>query len=120
MEEQYKIPTKEDLTTTPKDTVQEGVITAIEAMTWKEKLTPEQLIKFKANNNYEPGDENTPIVLLSYKTDEGHKGQVTFRWYDKPSDKSNIGKALAKYGSLEPGTRIKTIFNDKGFGELHL
>ena len=101
----------------PKDQIMDGVITAIsDKTTWNDHLTAmgneKAIAKFP-----NPGQE---IINVSYEVtkDPSLKGTDQVAYYDKPRDRSKLGKLLTKYGDLDVGTKIKIKFNGDGYSEM--
>lgn len=121
MENNTTLPTKEDVQTTPKDTVLPAKITQTVIETWTERLkeNPETLNKMLSRPD---GEEfvNKKMVFLNWETEAGYKGNEIFGYYEEPSDLSKLGQALLKYGSLNEGEEIKIHFNSEGEGKIQL
>jgi len=112
MEETIKnLPTKEDVKQTPKDSIEEGIIIETKQTTWKEHLSIEAINNFNKSDKTKEGDENNKIIVIDY---EPGPGEEIYNYYDKPSDKSKVGRFLNKYDSLEPGTKIKVKYDGEG------
>lgn len=99
----------------PKDTVVEGVIIALEVMTWAEKLKeyPDRLKKFD-----KPDEKNAFISFECTHKGVIFKGEQSISYSETPLVTSLLGKLLNKYGDLSPGTKIKLDYDDKGKGKL--
>jgi len=113
----YELPTKDDLVETPRDTVADAVIINVDIETWTQRgLSNESLQKLTQKEI----DVEAPQCFFTYETGEGFRGDFVAAYYKQPSDRSKLGRILSKYGSAEPGTKIKVHFNDEGRAEVQL
>ena len=102
----------------PSDCILDGKITSIEKTTWKENLKdrPEALAKF---NNQEQ-----EILVVGWEAVWGKQGNMAltgntkFPYFDKPMDRSKLGKFLKKYHKLAVGTEVKVMYGSDGFGDI--
>ena len=101
----------------PKDAILEGVITEVsEKSTWREHLTAQG--NEKSIDKFPNPDQE--IINISYvvKGDESLTGFDTVAYYNKPKDRSKLGKLLMKYGDLDKGTVIKIQFDGEGYSSI--
>lgn len=115
---EYKL---EDLVETPKDKIEDAIVTRLVQTTWREflktttdpKKYEEVLEKFK--------EPDKKIVVIHFKTDQTNvEGNDTANVYNPIPDNSNLGKIISKYGGLNVGRKIKIAFDGNGYTSIHL
>tara|TARA_R100001591_G_scaffold39587_1_gene51207 strand:+ start:5398 stop:5739 length:342 start_codon:yes stop_codon:yes gene_type:complete len=107
--------TKKDVVESPKDTILDAVVIAANKTCWAEIIAPDKLAKFD-----EPNKEIIQILFETAFNGTNLAGEDTMAYYEKPMSNSKMGTFLIKYDSFEPGTKIKVIYDDKGFASIHL
>lgn len=106
MENNTTLPTQEDVTKLPKDETQQATVLSIIMEDWEKHLTQEQSNKF--------GDNKKDVqVFIKYETEQGFIGEDNLKHYDKPTDRTKLGKYLVKYGDFAVGQEIKILWDDK-------
>jgi len=108
---------KDSVVDSPKDTILDGVVTEIsEVTTWREHLTAQG--NEKSIDKFPNPDQE--IVHISYETagEDAIRGVDTVAYYEKPRDRSKLGKLLKKYGDLKEGTPVKIQFDGEGYSSI--
>ena len=106
---------KNQIKDVPKDTIQDGIVIAIDKCNWKMIVPADKLHKFE-----NPDEE---VLVVKYETkynDSNLKGEDTIRYYAEPFPNSNLGKFLTKYDNLEVGSKVKVTFDGNGFSSIKL
>lgn len=105
------LPTKEEVVETPKNVVLDAVVIDVTIESWQEHLGDSPgLNKIREQDI----DIEQDQVFITFETENGHRDNTVATYYDKPSERSKLGKLLLAYGEIKPGTQVKVHYNDKG------
>lgn len=105
--------TKKDIVESPKDMILDAVIIEANRTKWEEIIPKEKINKFE-----EPKKEIIQVKFEVLFEEKILKGEDTMAYYDKPMSNSKVGMFLNKYESFVPGTKIKVLYDSKGFGSI--
>lgn len=105
---------------TPTDAIEDGTITKLTMMTWREKLTRQMTDPTKLAEALKKFDNpEETIVLVEFETNkEKIKGDDAIKHYDPCPTNSKLGKITAKYGNLKVGLPIKIEFDGNGYSSI--
>ena len=96
-----ELPKKTDVQELPKNTTAEAIITKVEVKTWREIIPEDKLEKFS-----EP-DEKRIIISCEGK---GFKHTENYKYEEKPSCRSKLGKFLLRYDEIKVSSQIQINF----------
>lgn len=111
------LPTKEDVVTTPKNTVLEAVIIDVTVESWEEHLGESPGLNKIRDQDI---DIEALQCFITFETESGHRDSTVATYYQTPSERSKIGKLLKTYGSIDVGTKIQVHYNAEGKATVQL
>lgn len=112
----------EDVIETPKDIIEDAIVTKLIPTTWREFLKTKTTEKNKYEEMLQKFQEpDKQIVVIHFKTEKTNvEGNDTANVYTPIPDNSKLGKIITKYGGLNVGRKIKVAFDGNGYTSIHL
>lgn len=101
----------------PEKETKKGEVVAIRTGARQEFYEPNE------DGEYRYGDASDPMlqIVAEYEHDGATLQETfTFRDYDSPDPRSNLGKYVKRYGSPEKGQEVNIDFDENGYGSVVL
>lgn len=115
MENQFKLPTKEELRKVPCNETIESVIVDVKITNWLEVLGSDKLLEEQGKNNFENADNQIVIIVKTDSNGFFREEKLFLTKGENPTNRSRYGRFVSRYNEVPTiGMKVSVDFDGDG------